>query len=83
MSWLIAPIVSSIVASVLIYKLLDMLFGGVSSTFLGLARGVLSIGAWAVIITMIGMRGVNNMVRRINGSAIMGRLRTLTSGERS
>ena len=83
MSWLIGPILASIVASVLIVKIWDTLSGGVSGSFLGVVRGVLFVGAWVAIITVAGMRGVNNTVRRINGSAVIRRLRTLTSGERS
>ena len=83
MSWLIAPIISSIVASILIYKILDVVFGGVTSSFLGVVRSGLSLGAWAAIITVSGMRGVNNTARRINGSGIIRRLRTLAGSERS
>ena len=83
MSWLIAPIITSIVASILLLKIWDTLSGGVSNAFLGVARGGLFVGVWAAIITAAGMRGVNNMTRRINGSAIVRRLRTLASDERS
>ena len=83
MSWLIGPILASIVASILIVKIWDTLSGGVSNSFLGVARGVLFVGAWVAIITATGMRGVNNTVRRINGSAMVRRLRTLVSDERS
>ena len=83
MSWLIGPILASIVASILIVKIWDTLSGGVSGSFLGVVRGVLFVGAWVAIITAAGMRGVNSTIRRINGSAMVRRLRTLVSDERS
>lgn len=83
MNWLLGPIISSIVASILLIKIWNVLSEGVSNAFLGVVRGSLFIGIWVAIITAFGMRRVNNLARRINGSAIVKRLRTLTSGERS
>ena len=83
MSWLLGPIITSIVASILIVKIWDTLSGGVSGSFLGVVRGILFVGAWVAIITVAGMRGVNSTIRRINGSAMVRRLRTLVSDERS
>ena len=83
MNWLIAPIISSIIASILIIKIWNGITEGVSNSFLGVARGVLFVGAWVAIITTLGMRKVNSVARRINGSAIVKRLRTLASGGRS
>lgn len=83
MSWLIAPIISSIVASILLFKIWDTFAGGVSGSFLGVVRGGLVVGAWVAIMTTFGMRGVNNMARRINGSSLLRRLRTLAGSERS
>ena len=82
MSWLVAPIITSIVFSILIVKVWGIVFGGVSNIFLGVAQGGLVIGMWTAITTAAGMRGVNNMTRRLNGSATLRRLRALTKGER-
>ena len=82
MSWLIAPIITSIVLSILIVKVWGIVFGGVSNSFLGVTQGGLVVGTWAAITTAAGIRGVNNMARRLNGSATLRRLRTLAKGER-
>ena len=82
MGWLIAPIITSIVGSILIVKAWDAIFGGVSSGFLGVARTGLFVSTWAAITAASGMRGVNNLTRRVNGSAALRRLRTLTNSER-
>ena len=83
MNWLLGPIISSIIASILLVKIWNVLTGGVSNSFLGVAKGVLYVGAWVVIITAFGMRGVNSAARRINDSALVKRLRTLTGSGRS
>lgn len=82
MGWLTGPIIVSIVFSILIVKAWDAIFGGVSSGFLGVARASLFVGTWTAITTASGMRGVNKMARRLNGSAALRQLRTLTKGER-
>ena len=83
MNWLVAPIITSIVASILIVKLWDAFFGGVTNSFLGVARAGLFVGTWAAITTAAGMRGVNGMTRRLGGSALLRRLRTLAGSGRS
>jgi hypothetical protein len=83
LGWLIAPIITSIVASILIVKVWDTLFGGVTNSFLGVARAGLFVGTWATITTAAGMRGVNGMTRRLSSSALLRRLRTLAGSGRS
>jgi hypothetical protein len=81
-SWLVAPIITSFVGAILLVKLWDIAFGGVSSGFLGVARAGLFIGTWTAITAASGMRGVSNLTRRVNGSATLKRLRTLAGRER-
>ena len=83
MNWLLGPIITSIVASILIYKIWDFLSGGMTNSITGIARLFVLVGAWAAIITAFGMRRVTNLARRIIGSGIVKRLRTLAGGERS
>ncbi len=82
MGWLVAPIITSLVGAILLVKVWDIIFGGVSGSFLGVARAGVFVGTWAAITTASGMRGVNSLTRRVNGSAIIKRLRTLTNSER-
>ena len=82
LTWLTGPIIASVVFAMLIVKVWDMVFGGLSSGFLGVARAGLFIGTWTAITAASGMRGVNNLTRRLNDSAIIRRLRTLALSER-
>ncbi len=82
MGWLVAPVITSIVGAILLVKVWDVVVGGPTNSFLEVARAVLFVGTWTAITTAAGMRGVDNAAKRLNGSSLLRRLRTLTSGGR-
>jgi len=81
--WLVGPGLVSLIASLIVVRIFDLVFGATSG-LINTARAGLFVGTWTAVTTGSGMRDVAKWARRLrqgNASA-RSRLDALTKGER-
>jgi len=81
--WLVGPGLVSLIASLIVVRIFDLVFGATSG-LINTARAGLFVGTWTAVTTGSGMRDVAKWARRLrqgNASA-RSRLDALTKRER-
>ena len=65
MGWLVSSTLASIVTSLIVVKIFDWIFAGVTDGLLSIPRAGLFIGTWTAVTAQAGMRGFTKRVRRL------------------
>ena len=65
MGWLISSTLASIVTSLIVVKIFDWLFAGVTDGLLSIPRFGLFVVTWTVVTAQAGMHGFRKRVRRL------------------
>ena len=63
MGWLVSSTLASMVASFIAIKILEYIFGGVTSGFVSIARLPLFVVTWTAITARLGMHGFTRSIR--------------------
>ena len=73
MGWLISSTLASIVISLVVVKIFDWIFAGVTDGLLSIPRAGLFVGTWTAVTAKAGMSGFSKRVRQLRLSKIFGR----------
>lgn len=84
MGFLLGPIIASIVGSLVILRIFDWIFGGLTGTIVNTARASVFVTTWTAITAQSGMSGFTSKVRKLRRgtTAVSEQLDALTKRDR-
>jgi hypothetical protein len=82
--WLVGNVLASLVAAVIVVRIFDYIFAGVTGSVVNVARAGVFVAAWSGVTARAGMHGFASKVRqlRAGNAAMKVRLDAVTKGER-